>query len=84
MTLQTNTHPKHLDSLQRSAAIDQTNVEIEQLCQKGLTRNEARLVVKFRKLQKRGNGLRMFQIIMDGNSPPTIWRLEQDGTMLKE
>lgn len=84
MPLPNEIHPKHQRNLEQSILIDKSNSEIDAICAKGLTRNEARLVVKFRQLQREGNGLRMFQVIMDGNSPPTFWRLRQDGTMLRE
>lgn len=77
-------HPKHQNNLDKSIAIDRANEEINKLVASGVTRNEARLVVKFRQLQKEGNGLRMILLMMDGNSPPTFWRLRQDGGLLRE
>lgn len=85
MPLPDDIHYKHARNLEKSAAIDRANDEIEKLTATGLvTRNEARLVVKFRQLSREGNGLRMMQVIMDGNSPPTFWRLRADGGMLRE
>lgn len=84
MTIPTELHPNHERNLQRSAAIDRANEEIAELTKRGISHNEARLIVKFRQLKKTGNGLRMMQIVLDGNSPPTFWRLQQDGTMLRE
>lgn len=79
-----NQHPKHLANIERAIAMERANEEIDKLCSQGLTRNEARLVVKFRQLSREQNGLRMLQIVMDGNSPPTFWRLRPDGGMLRE
>lgn len=84
MPIPDDIHYNRAASLEKSAAIDRTNAEIDALCAKGLARNEARLVLKFRQLSRDGNGLRMLQIIMDGNSPPTFWRLRPDGGMLRE
>jgi len=84
MPLHDDIHPKHQRNLDQSAVIDRVNADIDTMCAKGLTRNEARLVAKFRQLSREGKGLRMMQIIMDGNSPPTFWRLRADGGMLRE
>jgi len=84
MPLPDDIHITRAASLEKSAAIDRANAEIDALCATGLTRNEARLVVKFRQLSREGNGLRMMQVIMDGNSPATFWRLRADGGMLRE